>query len=107
MSIVETQADPEAIPALRFTETELAELDRRIVECASTLESSFAAAFGVSGAGYAAISVWIEMRPTLEQRLCDCPRDPYHRWNCTATPIWTQTMRDLDLNPWTAVRLSQ
>ena len=34
---------------------------------------------------------------------CDCPLDPHHRWNCALTPIWAQTMRDLDCNPWTVV----
>jgi hypothetical protein len=24
---------------------------------------------------------------------CDCPRGPHHRWNCTLTPIWAQTVR--------------
>jgi hypothetical protein len=32
---------------------------------------------------------------------CDCPMDPYHRWNCALTPIWAQTIRDQDCNPWT------
>lgn len=36
--------------------------------------------------------------------ICDCAVDPYHRWNCAATPIWAQTIRDLDVNPWTIVR---
>lgn len=35
---------------------------------------------------------------------CDCPLDPYHRWNCPLTPTWAQTMRDLDCNPWTVIR---
>ena len=44
---------------------------------------------------------------------CDCPltpsgtrppRPPYHRWNCSLTPTWAQTMRDLDVNPWTVIR---
>ena len=34
---------------------------------------------------------------------CDCPLTPYHRWNCHLTPIWAQTMRDLDCNPWTVL----
>lgn len=34
---------------------------------------------------------------------CDCPMDPYHRWNCAATPIWAQTIRELDTNPWTVI----
>lgn len=32
--------------------------------------------------------------------MCDCPMDPYHRWNCPLTPIWAQTIRELDCNPW-------
>ena len=35
---------------------------------------------------------------------CDCPMNPYHRWNCSLTPIWAQTIRDLDVNPWTVIR---
>lgn len=42
---------------------------------------------------------------------CDCPHigaadgmRVRHRWNCTLTPIWAQTMRDLDCNPWTVIR---
>lgn len=34
-------------------------------------------------------------------RTCDCPMDPHHRWNCPMTPLWAQTIRDLDTNPWT------
>lgn len=37
---------------------------------------------------------------------CDCPMDPYHRWNCPLTPLWAQTMRDLDVNPWTVMEAS-
>lgn len=33
---------------------------------------------------------------------CDCT-GMHHRWNCPMTPIWAQTMRDLDINPWTVV----
>jgi hypothetical protein len=45
---------------------------------------------------------WWQWRPP-----CDCPdtsfgRNP-HRWNCDQTPIWAQTIRDLDTNPWTVV----
>lgn len=43
---------------------------------------------------------WTLIRP---QPTCDCPLDPYHRWNCALTPIWAQTMRDLDTNPWTVI----
>lgn len=35
---------------------------------------------------------------------CDCPMDPHHRWNCPLTPIWAQTIRELDCNPWTVIR---
>lgn len=34
---------------------------------------------------------------------CDCPMDPHHRWNCALTPIWAQTIRDQDCNPWTVI----
>lgn len=37
---------------------------------------------------------------------CDCPMDPYHRWNCNLTPLWAQTIRDLDVNPWTVMKAS-
>lgn len=30
---------------------------------------------------------------------CDCP-PTHHRWNCHRTPVYRQTMRDLDINPW-------
>lgn len=36
-------------------------------------------------------------------RWCDCPHEPHHRWNCRMTPIWAQTIRDLDTNPWTVI----
>lgn len=45
--------------------------------------------------------LWRDIRP---EPTCDCPMDPYHRWNCALTPIWAQTIRDLDTNPWTVVR---
>lgn len=35
---------------------------------------------------------------------CDCDPFEHHRWNCATTPIWAQTIRDLDVNPWTVVR---
>lgn len=35
---------------------------------------------------------------------CDCPLDPHHRWNCPLTPIWAQTIRGLDCNPWKVFR---
>lgn len=38
--------------------------------------------------------------PGDPQPACDCPLDPHHRWNCALTPIWAQTIRDLDVNPW-------
>jgi DNA-directed RNA polymerase subunit RPC12/RpoP len=53
------------------------------------------------GLGDALRAVWADVRPAPS---CDCPMDPYHRWNCALTPIWAQTMRDLDINPWTVVR---
>ena len=31
---------------------------------------------------------------------CDCPLSPFHRWNCESTPVWAQTIRALDCNPW-------
>lgn len=36
--------------------------------------------------------------------MCDCPMDPYHRWNCNLTPLFAQTIRALDCNPWTVIR---
>lgn len=40
---------------------------------------------------------------------CDCPVNPFahHRWNCDLTPIWAQTMRGLDINPWTVVTYAE
>lgn len=34
---------------------------------------------------------------------CDCDPAAHHRWNCHTTPVWAQTIRDLDTNPWTVV----
>lgn len=45
------------------------------------------------------LTLWLPGDPPA----CDCPLDPHHRWNCPLTPIWAQTMRDLDCNPWTVV----
>ncbi len=45
--------------------------------------------------------IWRAIRPSPS---CDCPLDPYHRWNCALTPIWAQTIRDLDTNPWTVIK---
>lgn len=38
---------------------------------------------------------------------CDCDPAAYHRWNCAETPLWAQTMRDLDVNPWTVARVPE
>ena len=56
---------------------------------------------------------WQAVRP---QPTCDCPKRPSgtrrrdgqpprnpHRWNCTLTPIWAQTIRELDTSPWTVI----
>ena len=53
------------------------------------------------GLGDVLRDIWPSVRP---QPTCDCPMDPYHRWNCDLTPIWAQTIRDLDCNPWTVIR---
>lgn len=34
---------------------------------------------------------------------CNCDPSANHRWDCPRTPIWAQTMRDLDANPWTVM----
>lgn len=48
---------------------------------------------------------WMPGNPAPEPCLiCDCPMDPHHRWNCALTPIWAQTIRDLNKNPWTVLR---
>lgn len=36
---------------------------------------------------------------------CDCGLSAFHRWNCATTPMWAQTMRDLDINPWLSAQL--
>lgn len=56
------------------------------------------------GLGDALRNVWRDIRHLVYPDVCDCPMDPYHRWNCTGTPIWAQTIRDLDTNPWTVFR---
>ncbi len=55
----------------------------------------------LSGLGDVLRAAWHEIRP---QPTCDCPLDPYHRWNCSLTPVWAQTIRELDVNPWTVVQ---
>ena len=55
----------------------------------------------IAGLGDALRCAWEAIRP---KPLCDCPMDPYHRWNCALTPIWAQTIRDLDTNPWTVIK---
>jgi hypothetical protein len=84
------------IPAgLRLTETDLAAADVVVEDCARVIDGAFAALLGVDQLGDAYRAAWAELRPHLEQRLCDCPRDPYHRADCPATPIWTRTVHDL------------
>ncbi len=53
------------------------------------------------GVGDILREAWRQVRPLYVP--CGCPLDPHHRWNCPATPIWAQTMRDLDTNPWTVL----
>lgn len=55
----------------------------------------------IPGLGDALRTVWADIRPTPT---CDCPLNPHHDWNCSTTPIWAQTIRDLDVNPWTVTR---
>lgn len=87
---------PEVEHLPKLTEVELAIVDHAVDAYTATLPNIL----GIDWAG-AFRAAWTELRPLLEQRLCDCPRDPYHRWNCPATPIWAQTIRDLDTNPGT------
>lgn len=47
----------------------------------------------IPGLGEALRIVWTDIRP---MPTCDCPLDPHHRWNCSTTPIWAQTIRDLE-----------
>jgi len=61
--------------------------------------ASFMARLGIE----AAKRLTVAFRP-ISQPTCDCPLDPHHRWNCPLTPIWAQTIRDLDCNPWAVVR---
>lgn len=60
--------------------------------------------------GRAVAPTWL---PDSRRPACDCPlipsgtrppRPPFHRWNCALTPVWAQTIRDLDVNPWTVIR---
>jgi hypothetical protein len=48
--------------------------------------------------------LWV-IPDSLQIRIINCDCDPlgHHRWNCYMTPIWAQTIRDLDINPWTVV----
>jgi hypothetical protein len=77
--------------------SDLAARDHHIETYAQVFDSLFGYA-----TGDLLRSTWRrDIRPILTP--CDCPLDPYHRWNCPLTPIWAQTMRDLDTNPWTTV----
>lgn len=55
-------------------------------------------------AEYAPVATYRRWLPGDPEPPCDCPMNPFHRWNCSRTPIWAQTIRDLDLNPWTVIR---
>lgn len=93
------------LAALRLSEAQLAEADHVAEQIAQTYDAAFGGIFGIGiGIGDAFRAAWAELRTLIEQRLCDCPRDPHHHWNCPATPIWAQTIRDLDTNPWTVFR---
>lgn len=61
-------------------------------------------AYVLPGLGDVLRGAWREVRSSFFPPPCDCPMDPHHRWNCALTPVWAQTMRDLDVNPWTALR---
>lgn len=94
------------IPAgMRLSEQQLAAADTAVEETAKAYDDAFGWIFG-NVLGDAFRAAWTLIRPQLEQRLCDCPRDSHdshHRWNCPATPVWAQTIRDLDTNPWTVI----
>lgn len=74
----------------------LAEADAAIESTASTYDAITV----LPGIGDVLRETWAAIRP---RPLCDCPMDPYHRWNCPLTPIWAQTIRELDCNPWGAL----
>ena len=76
----------------------LREADEYIKSCAEAYDSI------LFGLGEALRMAWDFLRPAPD---CDCAVDPYHRWNCPTTPIWAQTIRDLDTNPWTVVTSAQ
>lgn len=99
----EAQADLNLPAGLRLTETDLDAADAVIDTCAEVIDLAFGT-IGINHLGDVYRQAWADVRPLLEQRLCDCPRDPYHRWNCPATPLWAQTIRDLDTNPWIVFR---
>lgn len=71
----------------------------------ATAESLDAVVSQLLGAPFDGMTIAIRAHwlATVGPRWCDCPMDPHHRWNCPMTPIWAQTMRDLDTNPWTVV----
>ncbi len=85
---------PETWPARMAVEM-LAAADAAIESYAELWESIF------PGSSFIVLDAWRAVRPAP---MCDCPMDPYHRWNCVLTPIWAQTIRDLDCNPWTVIR---
>lgn len=64
----------------------------------------------IPGRGDVLRDAWRDIKTWLLPPLCDCPmdpyHDPYHRWNCPLTPLWAQTIRDLDVNPWTVMKAS-
>lgn len=74
--------------------------DAEMEALAAACDDAFGGLLGLSVLGDAFRAAWQQIRP---RPTCDCPLDPHHRWNCPLTPLWAQTMRDRDTNPWTVM----
>ena len=82
-----------------MTKTAADTADEYIEACAQIYDTCL-----FPGLGDVLRDAWREIRALVVPPHCDCPLDPHHRWNCALTPVWAQTIRELDTNPWTAVR---
>lgn len=70
-----------------------------LLELADAVDGMYASLLGIQTGAWATLvrQVWLAH---VGPRWCNCPHN-HHRWNCPMTPIWAQTIQDLDLNPWT------
>jgi len=77
-----------------------ANADDYIEACAQCYDSLI-----LPGLGDVIRETWFALADIWIANLCDCDlAEGHHRWNCTLTPIWAQTIRDLDTNPWTVLK---